>query len=121
METLPIIFKSLDSTMSRCLKRLCFRSALSNSYNDRFFWNKALLTDILEENSSSQNEWIVPICQGYVAQKSLVIDGDDLAPTDLTLTLISRRSSKRAGTRYLRRGIDDEGICFYYSFILNLF
>jgi hypothetical protein len=29
--------------------------------------------------------------------------------TDFLLTLISRRSSKRAGLRYLRRGIDDEG------------
>lgn len=28
---------------------------------------------------------------------------------DLSLTLISRRSVKRAGLRYLRRGIDDEG------------
>ncbi|KAI5802895.1 SacI homology domain-containing protein [Pyronema domesticum] len=37
---------------------------------------------------------------------------DSLAPSskqDLILTLISRRSTKRAGLRYLRRGIDDSG------------
>uniref|UniRef100_A0A914YHN1 SAC domain-containing protein n=1 Tax=Panagrolaimus superbus TaxID=310955 RepID=A0A914YHN1_9BILA len=85
------------------------KSALSNDSNNVFFWNKALLTDILEENSSTKDEWIIPIVQGYVAQKSLFIDGEDISPTDLTLTLISRRSIKRAGTRYLRRGIDDDG------------
>ena len=34
---------------------------------------------------------------------------DDTANRDLLLTLISRRSIKRAGLRYLRRGVDDEG------------
>jgi hypothetical protein len=86
------------------------KSALSKEHNDVFFWNKALLTDILEDKSTdAKNEWIIPIVQGYIAQKSLYIDGEDIAPTNLTLTLISRRSTKRAGTRYLRRGIDDDG------------
>jgi SacI homology domain len=31
--------------------------------------------------------------------------------TNFLLTLISRRSTKRSGLRYLRRGIDDEGNC----------
>lgn len=32
-------------------------------------------------------------------------------PQSLLLTLVSRRSVKRSGLRYLRRGIDDEGNC----------
>lgn len=36
-------------------------------------------------------------------------DKDQANTTDFLLTLISRRSIKRAGLRYLRRGVDDEG------------
>ncbi|KAL2073444.1 hypothetical protein VTL71DRAFT_10768 [Oculimacula yallundae] len=35
--------------------------------------------------------------------------GDNTSPRSFLLTLISRRSVKRAGLRYLRRGIDEEG------------
>ncbi|KAE9549760.1 hypothetical protein FO519_007030 [Halicephalobus sp. NKZ332] len=78
----------------------------SSSPDEGFFWNKQMLSDFKKDEISS--EWIVPVIQGFVAQKSLRIEDECVAPTDLTLTLISRRSTKRAGTRYLRRGIDEE-------------
>lgn len=34
---------------------------------------------------------------------------DESKPKDFLLTLVSRRSVKRAGLRYLRRGVDDDG------------
>jgi hypothetical protein len=44
------------------------------------------------------------------AQKEDANTNDDKSqPKELLLTLISRRSVKRAGLRYLRRGIDDDG------------
>lgn len=43
------------------------------------------------------------------AKEALAAGGDD--SQTFLLTVISRRSIKRAGLRYLRRGIDDEGNC----------
>nr|CAD7259553.1 unnamed protein product [Timema shepardi] len=51
--------------------------------DDRFFWNKHMLEDIITMNT-------------------------------FTLILISRRSRFRAGTRYKRRGVDEEGKCANY-------
>jgi len=65
-----------------------------------------MLSDL--EATDLSSEWVVPVVQGFVAQRSLIIDAETIAPTNLTLTLISRRSKKRAGTRYLRRGVDEE-------------
>ncbi|KHN79064.1 Phosphatidylinositide phosphatase SAC2 [Toxocara canis] len=98
--------------------------------DERFFWNRRLLDDLFNEDGGimkSAHPWITPICQGFVSERRIVIDvrskwewslaeryvtGDDgssltfEADYRLTLTLISRRSVKRAGLRYLRRGID---------------
>lgn len=65
-----------------------------------------MLSDLKNDDLSS--DWIVPVIQGFVAQRSLKIEDETISPTDLTLTLVSRRSMKRAGTRYLRRGADEE-------------
>ncbi|XP_046849914.1 phosphatidylinositide phosphatase SAC2-like [Xenia sp. Carnegie-2017] len=86
--------------------------------DERFFWNKAMLEDIIKitETDVSANDWIVPIVQGYV--QSAKFDGDnfftgmndemaEIAKFDLLL--ISRRSVFRAGTRYKRRGVDENG------------
>lgn len=50
-------------------------------------------------------EWITPIIHGFIDHKSIIFDVDICAQ----ITLISRRSVKRAGVRYLRRGIDESG------------
>ena len=49
-----------------------------------------------ESNSSPNTESAAPL-------------SEDPRRKDFLLTLISRRSIKRAGLRYLRRGLDDEG------------
>ena len=46
----------------------------------------------------------MPVIQGYVEYKSCIFDGKELE-----LFLISRRRHAMAGTRYLARGLDDEG------------
>uniref|UniRef100_A0A7E4V144 SAC domain-containing protein n=1 Tax=Panagrellus redivivus TaxID=6233 RepID=A0A7E4V144_PANRE len=74
----------------------------------RYFWNRELLSDILHLGEAA-SEWIRPVIQGFVAERALTIDGADIASTELSITLISRRSTQRAGTRYLRRGVDEEG------------
>ncbi|KAK1580391.1 inositol 5'-phosphatase [Colletotrichum navitas] len=109
-----------------------------------FFWNKNTLKPFVE---AGQDALLLPLMQGFVGQKSFVVDssppqqdsgpGDsvelstlkhpnseipspplekvrdsvDLRSTEkrFFLTIISRRSTQRAGLRYLRRGIDEQG------------
>lgn len=80
---------------------------------------------------AGQDSVVLPLIQGFVGQREfaiaqssgpesdVVVAKDDEqksseAPAEskkheFLLTLISRRSIKRAGLRYLRRGVDDEG------------
>uniref|UniRef100_A0A0N5AB61 SAC domain-containing protein n=1 Tax=Syphacia muris TaxID=451379 RepID=A0A0N5AB61_9BILA len=78
------------------------------SVDDRFFWNKFLLSDLFKDDGTSLATaecWISPVCQGFVTERcSIVIDNNRLS-----VTLISRRSVERAGVRYLRRGVDADG------------
>lgn len=73
----------------------------------QFFWNSHLL----QEFRGSYDELVLPIIQGFVGQRDFCTrkncQSDQSVP--LSLTLISRRSVKRAGLRYLRRGVDEEG------------
>ncbi|XP_011147498.1 phosphatidylinositide phosphatase SAC2 isoform X2 [Harpegnathos saltator] len=85
--------------------------------DDRFFWNKHMLHDIISLNTDKANCWILPIIQGYVQiEKCIVEVGFDEQPQQETfnLAIISRRSRFRAGTRYKRRGVDDNGQCANY-------
>ncbi|SPN97483.1 related to SAC1 - recessive suppressor of secretory defect [Cephalotrichum gorgonifer] len=109
-----------------------------------YFWNSHLLKPLISAGAESV---ALPLMQGYVGQKSFIMDRDPpqvddsepeamemssflfggSGPTsppneeakeiperrqseqDFLVTLISRRSTKRAGLRYLRRGIDEDG------------
>lgn len=69
--------------------------------DDRFYWNKHMLKEILALEEPS---WILPVIQGYCQVEQCVIDGESYF-----LALVSRRSRYRAGTRYKRRGVDQDG------------
>ncbi|RBR24762.1 uncharacterized protein FIESC28_02423 [Fusarium coffeatum] len=117
---------------------------LHNQVDEVFFWNRHLLQPF---TSSGQDCLALPLMQGFVGQKTFVVDNQppqnddkgkdsvelsDLSPSkehsdfpglgssrasiDLRpsekkylITVISRRSTRRAGLRYLRRGIDQDG------------
>lgn len=119
--------------------------------DDRFFWNKYMLKDLIELNETEQdvNHFISVILQGFIAIKEHTVimnsnnesciesgrlatsvdmmamsRGDDQVPSDNShsinsrpetktyqLILISRRSVFQAGTRYRRRGCDENGNC----------
>ncbi|KAH8242763.1 hypothetical protein KR032_001875 [Drosophila birchii] len=74
--------------------------------DERFFWNKHMIRDILQMNDKT---WILPIIQGFVQVEPCVIGNECF-----TLALVSRRSRHRAGTRYKRRGVDEKGNCANY-------
>ncbi|EJT48555.1 hypothetical protein A1Q1_02463 [Trichosporon asahii var. asahii CBS 2479] len=83
----------------------------------RFFWNESLARDFIE---LGLHGYVLPILQGYVQASQFTVpippspvDEAKLleppAPVPVDIVLISRRSKDRAGLRYQRRGIDDEG------------
>ncbi|XP_068084961.1 phosphatidylinositide phosphatase SAC2 [Anabrus simplex] len=93
------------------------------SVDDRFFWNKHMLQDIMLLGSPLADPWILPIIQGFVQIEHCKVEvGTDRFGSDnferryetFTLCLISRRSCYRAGTRYKRRGVDEDGKCANY-------
>ncbi|XP_047035991.1 phosphatidylinositide phosphatase SAC2 isoform X2 [Helicoverpa zea] len=90
--------------------------------DDRFFWNKYMLKDIIALGSPDCDQWILPIIQGYVHLSQIAVEPADVNPLNteslsnssscdetFTLGLISRRSRYQAGTRYNRRGIEPGG------------
>ena len=71
-----------------------------------YFWNYPMAKDLFD---AGLQEWVGPIIQGYVGVRPF-----DVAEHNCELILISRRKRFRAGTRYKRRGIDDDGYCANY-------
>ncbi|KAL0130211.1 hypothetical protein PUN28_002061 [Cardiocondyla obscurior] len=133
LEELNKIFTETDSfffcqtgDITNSLQRQCMMESNGQSYqdkplwqrvDDRFFWNKHMLHDIINLNTVKANCWILPIIQGYVQIEKCVVEvGFDEQPQQeiFNLAIISRRSRFRAGTRYKRRGVDDDGKCANY-------
>lgn len=82
---------------------------LSSNYNnkdwmieDRFMWNYFLLREFSDQ--TRDENIILPIIHGFVGQKNI-----ELEEKLLNLLIISRRSRFQAGTRYFRRGINEDG------------
>ncbi|XP_077311591.1 phosphatidylinositide phosphatase SAC2 [Lithobates pipiens] len=97
--------------------------------DERFFWNRHMLQDLIELQDQQGGYWILPIIQGFVQIEELVVNYnessddeksspetppqenvcvDDIHPRFL-VAIISRRSRHRAGMRYKRRGVDKSG------------
>ena len=67
----------------------------------KFCWNEYLLRPIMKKISY---RWVVYLIHGYLSQSSLNIFG-----CSVFVTMIARRSSRYAGTRFLKRGGTNEG------------
>ncbi|XP_050300102.1 polyphosphoinositide phosphatase [Anthonomus grandis grandis] len=68
----------------------------------KFVWNLHLLNEALKVDLHPN--WILYITHGFVSQSNINVFG-----RPLYLTLIARRSSKYAGTRFLKRGANFQG------------
>lgn len=71
-------------------------------YEDIFVWN-AFLTQAIRSRCKN-TIWTIPLVHGNFKQNRLSVFG-----RDFSVTLISRRSRHFAGTRYLKRGVNDRG------------
>eukprot|EP01099_Mayorella_cantabrigiensis_P003252 TRINITY_DN2523_c0_g2_i1.p1 TRINITY_DN2523_c0_g2~~TRINITY_DN2523_c0_g2_i1.p1 ORF type:complete len:466 (+),score=113.09 TRINITY_DN2523_c0_g2_i1:577-1974(+) len=67
----------------------------------QFFWNDELTRPLQDQQLS---EWIVPVILGYIR-----IESFQNGSKEFQFALVSRRSNRRAGTRYNVRGADSEG------------
>ncbi|KAL2083635.1 hypothetical protein ACEWY4_021408 [Coilia grayii] len=97
--------------------------------DDRFFWNKHMIQELLNLEVPQVDFWVVPVIQGFVQVEELVVNYNESADEEksspdtplqeptcvdnihprFTVALISRRSRHRAGMRYKRRGVDTDG------------
>ncbi|GLH05859.1 Phosphatidylinositide phosphatase SAC1 [Gryllus bimaculatus] len=93
------------------------------SVDERFFWNKNMLQDIINLNNPLADPWVLPVIQGFIQIEHCKVEvGPERYGSGnlenryetFTLCLISRRSRFRAGTRYKRRGVDEDGKCANY-------
>ncbi|KAF9616130.1 hypothetical protein IFM89_028596 [Coptis chinensis] len=71
-------------------------------YDTMFVWNEFLTRGI--RNHLKNTLWTVALVYGFFKQAKLSISGKDFR-----LTLIARRSRHYAGTRYLKRGVNEKG------------
>ncbi|XP_074089618.1 phosphatidylinositide phosphatase SAC2 isoform X2 [Macrotis lagotis] len=120
-----------DLTNSVQRQSVCENKSLPlwQNVDERFFWNRYMIKDLIKIGTSEVDFWIIPVIQGFVQIEELVVNYnessddeksspetppqesscvDDIYPRFL-VALISRRSRHRAGMRYKRRGVDKNG------------
>ncbi|CAN6307779.1 unnamed protein product [Urochloa humidicola] len=71
-------------------------------YETMFVWNEFLTRAI--RNHLKNTSWTVALVHGFFKQSKLPVSGKDI-----WLTLIARRSRHFAGTRFLKRGVNEKG------------
>uniref|UniRef100_H3AT83 SAC domain-containing protein n=1 Tax=Latimeria chalumnae TaxID=7897 RepID=H3AT83_LATCH len=92
--------------------------------DDRFFWNKYMMQDLINLKDPRADGWIIPIILGFVQIEEIKFNPvgylesnsnnlekftKDQQCSKFLIALISRRSRHRAGMRYKRRGVDKNG------------
>ncbi|CDS10954.1 hypothetical protein LRAMOSA03219 [Lichtheimia ramosa] len=84
-----------------------------HAFDDHFLWNKFLISGLLDFRAKLDRKkqmdldrggFLVFAIRGYVGVESVVIENEKY-----DLSVISKLSCKRAGTRFNSRGIDDNG------------
>ncbi|KAJ8535795.1 hypothetical protein K7X08_034196 [Anisodus acutangulus] len=89
------IMLSLQKNLSNCEAGLTL-------YDTMFVWNEFLTRGIRHQLKSTL--WTVALVYGFFKQVTLSLSG-----RNFVLTLIARRSRHYAGTRYLKRGVNEKG------------
>ncbi|KAM6444137.1 phosphatidylinositide phosphatase SAC2 isoform 1-T1 [Liasis olivaceus] len=122
---------SYDLTNSVQRQSACEKTNLPlwKKVDDRFFWNKHMIEDLINLGQSEVDIWIIPVIQGFVQIEELVVNYNETSDEEKSspetpsqepvcvdyihpsflVALISRRSRHRAGMRYKRRGVDKNG------------
>ncbi|KAK3220618.1 hypothetical protein Dsin_014588 [Dipteronia sinensis] len=83
-------------------KNLSNNGSGKSHYENMFVWNEFLTRGI--RNSLKNTTWTVALVYGFFKQVQLSVSGKTVK-----FTLIARRSRHYAGTRYLKRGVNEKG------------
>ncbi|CAL1376299.1 unnamed protein product [Linum trigynum] len=100
--TRDFFFSYSYNVMHSLQKNLCNSETGKLHYETMFVWNEFLTRGI--RNNLKNSTWTVALVHGFFKQVKLSVSG-----RDFKLTLISRRSRHYAGTRYLKRGVNEKG------------
>lgn len=87
-------------------KEWCLEECVRRGWDARFIWNATWMEPLLRSASEqpSVERWLVPLIYGFAEGVTCHLD-----KVGVELVLIARRSRKRAGVRFCRRGVDAEG------------
>ncbi|KAB2613126.1 phosphoinositide phosphatase SAC2-like [Pyrus ussuriensis x Pyrus communis] len=100
--TKDFFFSYSYNIMFSLQKNICDRRTGSSLYETMFVWNEYLTHGIRYYLKNTL--WTVALVYGFFKQVNLSVSG-----RDFKLTLIARRSRHFAGTRYLKRGVNEKG------------
>ncbi|KMT03423.1 hypothetical protein BVRB_8g191080 [Beta vulgaris subsp. vulgaris] len=100
--TKDFFFSYSYHVMRALQKNLCDRQAGHVLYETMFVWNEFLTRGI--RNNLQNSLWTVALVYGSFKQTTFSIAGHNF-----NLALIARRSRHYAGTRYLKRGVNEKG------------
>ncbi|XP_042507618.1 phosphoinositide phosphatase SAC2-like isoform X1 [Macadamia integrifolia] len=100
--TKDFFFSYSYHVMCSLQKNLCDNQTGQVLYETMFVWNEYLTRGI--RNHLKNSVWTVALVYGFFKQAKLSISG-----REFKLTLIARRSRHFAGTRYLKRGVNEKG------------
>ncbi|KAH9713841.1 phosphoinositide phosphatase SAC2 [Citrus sinensis] len=100
--TKDFFFSYSYNIMNSLQKNLCNNGTGQSQYESMFVWNHFLTRGI--RNTLKNNQWTVALVYGFFKQENLSVAG-----RDFKFTLIARRSRHYAGTRYLKRGVNEKG------------
>ncbi|MBA0728560.1 hypothetical protein Golax_001449 [Gossypium laxum] len=100
--TKDFFFSYSYHVMRSLQKNLCNNDPDQVLYETMFVWNEFLTRGIRKHLKNTL--WTVALVYGFFKQTTLSVSG-----RDLKLTLIARRSRHYAGTRYLKRGVNEKG------------
>ncbi|XP_054783868.1 phosphoinositide phosphatase SAC8 isoform X2 [Prosopis cineraria] len=107
VESMPGLYYSYDTDITLNLQRRCkliegwMSKPIWKQADPRFVWNKHLLEDLIEYKL---DRFVIPIVQGSFQTAEL-----KLKDSHATIMLVSRRCTRRLGTRMWRRGANLEG------------
>ncbi|XP_061361914.1 phosphoinositide phosphatase SAC2-like isoform X2 [Gastrolobium bilobum] len=101
--TKDFFFSYSYNVMLSLQKNLSGHNIMGQSlYETLFVWNEFLTRGI--RNNLQNTSWTVALVYGFFKQVKLSVSG-----REFNLTIIARRSRHYAGTRYLKRGVNEKG------------
>lgn len=76
--------------------------------DEHFFWNKKLSKNLIDAGADA---WVIPIIRGFVEIQNCKLNSGK----SFKLSILSRLGTKRVGTRYNIRGLDQQGNAANYA------